>query len=286
MTRWLLAVAIAVAALVALPRDALAASCSDVSGTSCGVNADQADGTYHGLIAVTGQPWVLNDAAHEGSSPGCGDCTWLVVLACPETTPTDPASQSACVQAGTSPQCQPGQRLFRLYLSTADVTDRLEGTICLGGDAVVVPIGDQAAAVVDRYMKDVTPPDLVITTRPTRITLAGLATYFNAAPPDSLRPVDFGGPTVRETITVVPKQARWDWGDGNSSDWAPADQTTVHRYAAGGDMSGTLHVRWSATYTVTYDGQTFGPYDANGQLTKDQPFRKRVATTEPVLVAN
>lgn len=286
MTRWLLVIAIALTALVALPRAAVAAGCVDVATTSCGVNADQAAGTYHGLIAVGGAPWVLDTAAHAGSSAGCGDCTWVVVLACPEATPGDPDLQSKCVAASTSPQCDPGQLLFRLYLSTADVSDRLEGTICLGGDAAVVPVGEQAAADVDRYLKDVTPPDLVITTKPTHITLAGLATYFSAAAPASLRPTGFGGPTVTETITVVPEQTRWDFGDGSSSDWAAADVTVVHRYAAGGHLAGTLHVRWSATYTINYAGETFGPYDAKGQLTKSQSFRKRVATTEPVLVAN
>jgi hypothetical protein len=264
----------------------VAAGCGDLAGSSCGVTADQAAGTYHGLIAVTGQPWVLDDAARQGGAPGCGDCAWTVVLACPETTPADPDAQAKCVQAGTSPQCEPGQRLFRLYLSTATITDRLEGTICLGGDAAVVPVGAQAAADVDRYLRDVTVPDLVISTRPTHVTLAGLATYFTATPPGSLGPTDFGGPTVRETITVVPEQTRWEWGDGSDSAWAPAGETAMHRYASGGHLIGRLHVRWSATYMVGYDGRTFGPYDAAGTLTKVQPFGKRVATTEPVLVAN
>jgi hypothetical protein len=89
-----------------------------------------------------------------------------------------------------------------------------------------------------------------------------------------------------ETITVIPVETSWDWGDGSSSGWAPAAATTSHRYLSGGRCHGTLHTRWTATYTVTYDDETFGPYDATGQLTKSQPFSKRVATTAPVLVAS
>jgi len=279
-------VAIGFVAVVAFPRPAFAAGCGDVGGTTCGVNADQGDGTYHGLIAVTGQPWVLHDAAGEGSTAGCGDCTWLVVLACPGEVPDDPSTYSACVQASDSPQCQPGQLLYRLYLTTDAMTDALRGAICLGGAAAVIPIGDQASADLDRYLKQVTPPDLVITTTPTHLTLAGLATYFNAAAPASLHPIGFGGPTIRETITVTPVATRWEWGDGSSTGWAPIGPPTVHRYLSGGHHAGTLHTRWAATYTISYAGETFGPYDATGTLTKSQPFRKRVATTEPVLVAN
>jgi hypothetical protein len=36
---------------------------------------------------------------------------------------------------------------------------------------------------------------------------------------------------------------------------------------------------------VSFEGATFGPYDATGRLTRTQTFTERVATTDPVLVS-
>lgn len=45
-------------------------------------------------------------------------------------------------------------------------------------------------------------------------------------------------------------------------------------------------MRWGATYTVSYDGQTFGPYDATGRLSERETFLEHVATSSPVLVSD
>ncbi len=277
--------AVALATMVALTGPtATAADCGGSAGSTCGVSADEANGVYHGLIAVTDQGWVLDRAATNGTTPGCGDCIWIVVLACPTNSPADPGSQSACVEASGSPICRPGQLLYRLYLTTDTRLDQLEGTVCLGGTSQIVAIGDTASADAQRYLRDVTPPDLTVTTRPKDLTLAGLTTYFRASPP-ALEPVPFGGPTITEVITIGPRRIRWTWGDGDSSGWRPPDSETGHRYLGGGRFTGVLTTEWSATYTVHYAGRSFGPYDATGQLTKDQPFTKRVATSTPVLIS-
>jgi hypothetical protein len=268
-------------AALAVPGSARADDCGNVPA-DCGVTADQGSGVFHGLIAVTDQGWVLDVAGRSGTESGCGDCVWTVVLACPTNTPT--GDQTKCVVAD-SPVCQPGQLLYRLYLSTRAETDVLEGTVCLGGTSSVVPISADAAADVDRYLRDVTPPDLTITTRPRGLTLTGLPTYFTAAPPATLGPVPFGGPTVTETISIRPVQVQWQWGDGTESGWLPAGDTATHAYRKAGRRTGTLTTSWAATYTVTYAGRTFGPYDADSRLRKQQPFTKRVATSRPILVS-
>lgn len=194
-------------------------SCGGVVGATCGVGADPGLDSFRGLIAVADEPWVLDTAARSGTTAGCGDCTWAIALACPTEDPSTPDALSACAAASGAAQCKPRQLLYRLYLSTTDVTDQIEGTVCLGGDVTVVPVGDDARADVAEYLRDITPPKLTIATRPKRTTLAGLTTYFTATAPASLRPAPFSGSAVTETITIAPTLDNWRWGDGTASGW-------------------------------------------------------------------
>jgi hypothetical protein len=130
------------------------------------------------------------------------------------------------------------------------------------------------------------PPDLIVATRPRAATLAGLPTYFRARPPASLRPAPFGGPDITETITIAATRADWRWGDGSASGWTSAGSTHRHSYLHGGTAPGRLRTRWDATYTITYAGQTFGPYHAKGHLMKRQTFTLPVRTSSPTLVSH
>jgi hypothetical protein len=281
---WLVAVATAVLLLAAATAAAATSrGCGSLDSGRCGVTT--AGSHFHGLIAVGGSPWVLDDAAHAGARPGCGDCRWSLVLACPKASPTDPATSKACAGAGDSPTCRPGERLYRVYLSTDVELDRVQGTVCLGGADQVVAVGTIARADVERYLRNVTPPPLRLRTRPAGATLAGLPTYFSATPPRDLAPVPFGGPTVTETITIRPVGVAWRWGDGSASGWTSSAGTETHSYRRGGTASGTLTTRWGATYTVTYAGAAYGPYDAARRLTQRQPFGLPVHTSSPVLVS-
>jgi hypothetical protein len=260
-----------------------AAHCAGVAGSDCGVHSD---GThFHGLIAVHGSPWVLADAAASGTEAGCGDCRWTIAIACPNESLSDPNTSQACAAASKSPICQPGQLLYRVYLTTAAFLDRVEGTVCIGGQDQVIDIGDRAAGDVARYLKNVIPPDLVIVTEPATATLAGLPTHFRARPPTRLVPVPFGGDGITETITIVAATVDWRWGDREASGWVPAGRALRHTYHRGAVAHGRLTTRWDATYTITYGGDTFGPFDAKGRVVKSQPFRLAVRTSSPVLVS-
>jgi hypothetical protein len=280
------AVALAVVAMVLTCGTGVARSaeqCVGVAGSTCGVHGG---GThFHGLIAVTGSPWVLADAATAGTQAGCGDCRWTIAIACPDESVSDPGTQRKCAAASNSPMCQPGQLLYRVYLSTDALLDRVEGTVCIGGQDQVVDIGDRAAAAVARYLRNVTPPDLVVSTRPATATLAGLPTYFDARRPAGLAPVPFGGPEITETITIATSRVAWRWGDHGSSGWVPAGRTLRHTYRHGTIAHGRLTVEWTATYTITYGGATYGPFDATGRITNAQRFRLPVRTSSPVLVS-
>jgi hypothetical protein len=260
-----------------------AEQCTGAAGSTCGVHSD---GTrFHGLIAVTGSPWVLDDAATSGTQPGCGDCRWTIAIACPDESVGDPSTQRKCSAASNSPECEQGQLLYRVYLTTDAFLDRVEGTVCLGGQDRVVDIGDRATADVARYLRTVTPPDLEIATRPATATLAGLPTYFRARRPGGLAPVPFGGPEITETITITPERLAWRWGDHAASGWIAAGETVRHTYGRGTVAHGRLTVEWTATYTITYAGATYGPFDATGRITSPQPFRLPVRTSSPVLVS-
>jgi hypothetical protein len=247
------------------------------------------------LIAVKGHPDVLATAAHAGTTAGCGDCVWTLVMMCVTNSPNDPHNQQPCTGAGNAPQCRRGQTAFRLYLTTAATTNRLVETLCLGGIDDVIPVGDIAAADVARYLRDVVPPDLVLRTQPPSTALAGLATYFLVRTPRTLRPASFSNNNqgVVETITIAPLHYTWSWGDGSdglTTDNAGApypDGNVTHTYTTGGRFHPHLSTQWGATYTVTVAGQTFGPYDATGGLVPHtQAFTLPVTTARSHLVSH
>lgn len=241
---------------------------------------------------VRDQPDVLDRAAVAGTSAGCGDCVWEVILSCPTNLAGSPDDATACAAASAAPRCRPGQQLYRLYLTTSAVTNRFEGALCLGGIDDVVPVGNIAAADVDRYLRDVAPPDLTLTTSPPRGTLVTLPTYFRVRPPANLQPQPFGGPEVRETIALAPSAYQWSWGDGSATDWTtdPGDSyprgSLTHQYIHGGVAQGTLTTRWGGTYTITVAGRTFGPYAAVGTVTHEQSFTLAVYTARSQLVSH
>jgi hypothetical protein len=252
---------------------------------ACEVTAGP-DGYFHGVIGLAGQGWVLDASAHDGAEPGCGDCAWSLVLDCPHSDPEDPGSSAGCAGLGGGYTCPPDRIPYRLYLTSSQVTDQLVGTVCLGGTSQVVTVGITAASDVERYLHDLTPPDLVIVRRPPGPTLAGLATFLTALPPSARPgPIAFGGPAISEAITVHPVRVRWLWGDGASSGWQTVDATATHRYLAAGSDDAMLIAEWSASYDVTFDGRTVGPFDARGQVQRSQHFTEQVTASNPVLVS-
>ncbi|MBV9486618.1 MAG: hypothetical protein JO246_11220 [Frankiaceae bacterium] len=284
MRRALLAAVVVAMTLIATTSVAVAATsddCGTLESGTCGVHGGGGQ-QFHGVIAVTNAPWVYDRALRSGA-PGCGDCTWSMVIACPDNGDGDPTGPTQCEEALHAKKCHADQTLYRVYLNTSSLTDVAEGTVCLGGDGRVIPISQIAMGDVDRYVKNVRPPNLLISTRPRDGTLAGLLTYFRARTPGPLRSVRFGGSGVTETITIETSELNWHFGDRHSSGWSRTNRAT-HTYTYGGVEHGRLRTRWSATYTVSYAGRTSGPYDATGRVAQTQPFSLRVHHTRPVLV--
>jgi hypothetical protein len=254
------------------------------------VTGNPTEGNFRGLIMVASEPGVLDTAAHGGTQPGCADCVWSLIPACVLQSPNVPDNQQTCVGAGQPAQCKRGQSLFRLYLTTDAVSNRLVTTLCLGGAGDVVAVGDMAAADVDRYLKQVAPPDLMIRIQPPDGVVANLPAYFSVRPPDDLAPQPFGGPQVTETITIEPARYTWLWGDGTTEQThdpggSYPDGTLTHTYTTAGHLHGSVTTRWTATYTITVAGETFGPYDATGgPVPHEQPFPVTVTSAHSHLV--
>ena len=260
-------------ALILVPIPALASTsdCHDPTNPTCThgtVIADQQEADFHGLIMVADDPSVLDIAAHSGTQAGCADCQWTLVANC----------VFDCTNGGQARRCNRGQVAFRLYLTTKAFTNRLVDTLCLGGPQDVVPVGDMAAADVDRYLKDVVPPTMHVTVQPPNGVLSNLPAYFQANPPANLQPQAFGGPQVTENITITPAHYTWDWGDGTPAlttddPGGPyPDGHVTHTYDRSAHLVAALTTEWSATYTITVAGQTFGPYNATGTVQRTQRF--------------
>lgn len=242
--------------------------CGSLLTSTCGVQGDAKAGDFHGLIMVNGDPNVLDIAAHSGTQPGCGDCEWTLVANC----------VFECTNGGQARRCNRGEVAYRLYLTTNDFTNRLVDTLCLGGPQDVIPVGDVAAADVQNYLKDVTPPTMQVTVQPPNGVLSNLPAYFQAAPPDNLQPQQFGGPQVTENITITAAHYTWDWGDGSApyrtdDPGGPyPDGQVTHTYDRSAHVTAELTTEWSATYTITVAGQIFGPYNATGTVRRTQRF--------------
>jgi hypothetical protein len=145
--------------------------CGTFENSDCGVSSNAQEGQFHGLIAITGMPSVFETTSHSGTKAGCGDCEWTLIAACPSNDPGNPGHATLCQGAINAPTCRRGV-LERLYLSDADTQYRLVDTLCLKKTNRVIPIGNIAFGDVQRYLRDVTPPDLVITTQPRQATLS------------------------------------------------------------------------------------------------------------------
>ena len=266
--------------------------CTNPFATKChSVTADQNAGDFHGVIMVPGDDEILDIAMNSGSQPGCGDCVWTLIIACVHDLPNNPHNTVPCTGAGNAQQCSNGQTLYRLFLATATEANHLVTTLCLGGPADVIDVSDVAATDVGRYLKDVKPPLMGITTQPPTDALAGIPTFFQVNSPNPA-PEQFGGPAVTETITIKPATYTWVWGDGSPSlqtqdPGGPyPDGHVTHTYIHAAHVTGTLTTEWSATYTITTAGRTLGPFNATGTVTKTQPFRLTVDRARSHLVSH
>jgi len=255
------------------------------------VVADQDAGEFHGLIMVPGNPGVLERAAHGGTEAGCGDCSWELILACLTNDPGQHGDQSVCSSAGQARQCGKGQIAYRLYLSTNAVKNEFVDLLCLDGVNDVVPVGDIAASDVQRYLKDVKPPDLTVSIDPKNGVPAGLPAYFWVTVP-TIDPAPFGGGQVSESITLKPQRYQWTWGDGDAGAWttdrgAPyPDGTVTHTYVKSDHYAGSVTIEWGGSYTISVAGETFGPYEAIGTVTRAEPFAITVLRAHSTLVSH
>jgi hypothetical protein len=284
LRRFLVAAVFASACL--LPAAAVAAPDDHCGGlfNPCGsLGADPSAHDFRGLIAISHDPPFLESERSLAARDGCADCVWVLYEDCQTNIPG--GHQVDCRSAHNNPACRKGQLAERVFLSRPGHGYGMVGVYCLGKGNRIIPLGQIAKADVDRYLKDVRPPDLEIRFDP-GTSLAGLATHITARPDSTLRPVPFGGQGVTETIRLNATRQDWNFGDGQTATFTDASVHTSHTYAAGGHLRATVRTSWGATYTITYQGITLGPYDATGHITGRQTRPVTVVTSTPVLVSH
>lgn len=282
---WLLLIVVVTGCLVGASQAADAAAARSCGGqfNPCGyLGADPSQGEFLGLIALSHDPQFLR---HEASltTDSCAHCRWTLVVDCRTNLPD--GEETDCGPAHQNPQCRRGQVAEKVFLSRPGSGYGMVGIYCIGRGNRIVPVGEIAKGDVERYLKDVRPPDLRISFDPAT-SLAGLATRVRAQPERALRPVPFGGQGVTETIKLAPVHQTWRWGDGEADTFTNASIRTSHTYTTGGHLTAAVTTTWGATYTLTYQGLTFGPYDATGRLTGRQTRPVTVVTSTPVLVSH
>lgn len=258
-------------------------SCGGLFNPCSSVKANAPSGEFQGLIALSGDASFLHAEAPAASGDGCAHCVWTVLLDCHLNSPG--GKQVDCNAAHNNPQCKKGQLADRIFLSRPGFGYGDVGTYCIGGANQIVPLSQIAIDDVNRYLKDVKPPSLDISFNP-GTSLAGLATRVSAEPDRALRPVPFGGQGVTETITLAPVREVWSWGDGQTATFTDATIRTDHTYGTGGHLTAAVTTTWGATYRITYQGLTFGPYNATGRITGRQTRPVTVVTSTPVLVSH
>jgi hypothetical protein len=271
--------------------------CGVIDHGTCG-QLGASEGAFHGLIIVRGGNGSVVDAgAHaSGGSSGCKDCTWTLVLACPTNQPANAGKSGsagnpvACAGAIDAPQCKKGQSAYRLYLATKAEPQHLVDEVCLGGLDDVVPVGQRAAQLAARYMKDVRPPPAGVRTQPPDGILVQLTVYFIVDQPTPA-PAPFGPAALTEKITIAASSYSWDWGDGSEpldtdSPGGPyPDGDVTHAYHQNGPVTATVTTTWTGTYTFSVGGRTLGPFPATGTASRSQPVHLTIHQAHSHLVS-
>jgi hypothetical protein len=228
------------------------------------------------MISVTGGNGSLIRTGEKASDrDDCADCVWTLVKAC-KTLHHGSKTAILCQYKQPAPDCRSDQEDDLVYLQTATAPRHVVDEVCLGGSAAVVPVGERAARLATRYLKNVRPPPDGVRTQPRHGILVQLPVYFSVDPPRPA-PAAFGPAALRETIKVRAASYTWDWGDGSrplitDSPGGPyPDGDVTHTYHRGGQVTATLTTAWSGSYTFRAGGRTLGPYPVHGTVRRAQP---------------
>lgn len=226
---------------------------------------------FRGAIIVPGSEAANRAVARNG---GCEGCDWTLVVDC-DLNEHDSDSFVHCNPA----ECLDGTT-FRIYLQRpTDANPAYVDSICLSATRRIVTAADLADDM-DRYLKDLRPPEATITVQPAERAVTGLPAYFTAGGPAAdtatLDVTTAAGP-ARLRMDIAASRYVWTFGDGARCDTTSpggtydggdpverCDHRVAHVYDAARTATVTLTARWSGTYTFDVGYGPVGPLDIPG----------------------
>lgn len=226
---------------------------------------------FRGAIIVPGSEAANRAVARNG---GCDDCDWTLVVDC-DLNEYDSDSFVHC-----NPADCPDGTTFRIYLQRpTDANPAYVDSICLTATRRIVTAADLATDM-DRYLKDLRPPEATITVQPAERAVTGLPAFFAAggATTDAatLDVVTAAGP-ARLEMDIAASRYVWTFGDGARCETTSpgggydggdpverCDDRIAHVYDSARAATVTLAARWSGTYTFDVGYGPVGPLPIPG----------------------
>lgn len=256
---------IAAASLPAVAAYAEDPCLGDLKG--CGATViNETKGSFQGAIIVPGSEAANRAVARNG---GCEGCDWTLVVDC-DLNEHDSDTFVTC-----NPAACPDGTTYRIYLQRpTDANPAYVDSVCLSATRRIVTAADLDADM-ERYLKDLRPPEATIAVQPAERAVTGLATYFAATGPETgdatLNVTTAAGPATLR-MDIVASRYAWTFGDGTRCettspggryDGGPAtercDDRVAHVYAAARDATVTLTATWGGTYTFDVGYGPVGP---------------------------
>jgi hypothetical protein len=171
--------------------------------------------------------------------------------------------------SGICPNNSAGQPQDLVFVDTCLIADgrgaprNMGIAFCASPNAQPVDLND-IAAQAETVTQTLTPPKPTVRIQPDGTTLVGNPTIFSGQQPAELTPPALLNPLSGRSLqlTVQPTTWTWDFGDGSpvvTTDGAPpayhagADTAGLlrHTYRRATDLSVTVTVRWTASYTIS-----------------------------------
>ncbi len=246
-----LAAGVLASLIVSFAPAAIAAADEPPCGAYCAAapTVTPTDSGYDGSRHVPGADAV---SVSQGSSDGCANCQWAIVIACPGNGLNGQANVDAnCT--GSSAGCQPGQVRYRVYWRPdADSPWRVGGTECLGQrqPPAVADVGGAAQDFLDHMDLPLPQP----TVQPYDGAVVNKEAIFSAGSGDPVTTTfDLGGLAV--TVTATPVAWDWTFESGVTQRFAKPgghypNRDVTYVYRTPGDRQVTVTTTWSATFTV------------------------------------
>jgi hypothetical protein len=232
-------------------------------------------GTTQGAIDATITKGVSQkvpgrgDAARIGPVPGRNEYEIVDEAMAPACLGNDRGDDALCMAALTCPSDDQTRfwvwhRVTRIVVEPPSRVEgewnREPGSFCLGPDDPGIPTIGRVIAQVRTDFQRLPLPRFTVRTDPAPETLVNIPTAFSAG---TSAPATFTPTILGTRVTITAKPTRWDWsfGDGGtmttSVPGTPRRPDVAHTYARAGDVSTSVQVTWTGTFTIEGSDEVF-----------------------------